>query len=83
MQMKSLLQRQTGYNKTVYTTSLWQMEKIKEKIMINSSAQATQLQQSSQSIGEVEAQEQIRIVQQARESNRSELDSRTTEGRWP
>jgi hypothetical protein len=83
MKMESLLQRQTGYNKTVYTTSLWQMEKIKEKIMINSSAQATQLQQSSQSIGEVEAQEQIRIVQQARESNRSELDSRITEGRLP
>ena len=33
--------------------------------MVNCSAQATQLQQS-QSIGEVEAQGQIRIVQQAR-----------------
>jgi hypothetical protein len=79
MKMKSLLQ--TGYNKTVYTTLLSQMENNKEK-MINCSAQAIQLQQSSQSRGE-EAQEQIRIVQQDREDNRSELDSWTTKGRWP
>jgi hypothetical protein len=81
MEMESLF-RQTGYNKTVYTTLLWQMENIQEKIMINCTAQATQLQQSSQSRGEVDAQEQIRIVQQAREDNRSELDSKTTKGRW-
>jgi hypothetical protein len=82
MEMKSLLQRQTEYNnRTVYTTVLSQMENIKEK-MINCNAQAIQLQKSSQNRGE-EAQEQIRIVQQDREDNRSELDSWTTKGRWP
>jgi len=45
MEIESLL-RQTGYNKTVYTTLLLQMENIKEKIMINCSAQATRLQQA-------------------------------------
>ena len=80
--MKSLLRGPEYNDRTVYTTVLSQMENIKEK-MINCSAQAIQLQQSSQNRGEHEAQKQIRIVQQAREDNWSELDSWTTKGRWP
>jgi hypothetical protein len=93
MEMESLLQRETRYNETGNATLSWQMENNKEKIMINCRAQTTELQQSSQSRGEVKAQEQIREVEaqrasqsrqvQAREDNRSELDSRTTRGRWP
>ena len=51
-----------------------------QKVAIACSVQAIQLQQSSQNRGEEEAQEQIRIVQQDREDNRSELDSWTTKG---